>query len=244
MKNLSLGLVLLCGFFIYVVSPAGATPYVFTIDDNTLASANFYAGDLSTQDPYPIGTRKMTVHEWISGSDQVTGEYYSETGDSDFLNEYWNEDWWLVEFNLWGFGGDDAERWGETETYTPTNPITVPSKWAYNYMTIMGHSVLHFYLTSNYFWDGGIKIREGVTPDVEFKFVADVSDPDLTIWFGGTLNNCQTVAGSTHKWIKYQGNIQLRGTPVPEPSTIILLGFALLGLGTMAFGKGLTRRDN
>jgi len=214
-------------------SEVRATPYIFTIDGSELMNIPTpYSGDVTTQNPYPIGTRKMTVHEYGTNGDTVTGEYYSDTTTSHgdpFYNEVNNNDeWYLIEFNLWGLGGTDAQGWGETVTYTATG-LSSPVNWSYETWLPPNPNVLHFHVNTNIYTDG---IKFGGGSGLEFKFIADVSSPDLTIWFGGTLNNEGSSNYQTnYKWIKYQGNIQLHGQPVPEPATLYLLGISLLGLG-------------
>ena len=224
-----------CVIFGMTVTSVWATLYKFTMTDTALMSYTMYSRDVQNQNPYPLNSRKWTVHEYINNQDQVTGEYYSQNSDISDVAAIINGDWFLVEFNLWGIGGRDAAHWGETELYNPTNP-TVPNDWAYNFLPVNNLSVLHFYLTTGDYSDGlSYSNQSGLT----FSFVADVVDPDLEIWFGGTLNNADSSV--TGKWIKYQGNLMLHGTQVPEPATLFLLGFALIGLGTLAFTRRLSK---
>lgn len=201
-----------------------------------------------TIEPYPLGTRKMTVHKWKNNADKVTGEYYSDTAHaSDFLAE-WNRDgknkaWYMVGFNIWGLGGDEAERWGEDKLYDPEDP-TSPKKWSASYGSTYGslqwslNIPNRFLGRTNKTWKfvrkHGIKLRGGGI-NHHFSFMANLSDPTLNVWFGGTLMNKKTMTSAKHKWIKYQGNLQLTGTPVPEPGTFLLLGFGLIAIGGLSF---------
>ncbi len=222
---------------IFICDNSFATLYHFTINGDDLMSASILTGDHTSDDPYQIGYRKLTVYE----RNTLIGEYYSDTAHPNFASNFYEDDdgdgeydWYLVDFTIQGTSDTASQRWGQTTNYNPSN-ISTPSGWTSTY--IPSTKSVKFYITSSNYIDG---IQVGGGQGTTFEFVADVSNPTLTIWFGGTLNSQKSLT-TPYRWMKYQGAITLQGTPVPEPSTLFLFGFALIGLGTLLFNKRLSK---
>ncbi len=249
MKKMSRILALGIIFLGIGVQCAWAATYHFSFTGSELTSFYRYSGDVTTFDPYPVGTRKMTLFSYnsVTSSYDVTGEYYSDWTDrhqyDEELERAGEETWYITGLNTWGLGGAAVEKWGEDELFTATNP-TSPNGWS---QVFFPDGTLGWNMDTPTDWESyddqskwlfiknhAIKLGGGGA-GFNFSFVADVTDPNLTMWFGATAINKLTLTRDNHKYIKYQGNLQVTGTPVPVPGTLPLLGAGLVFMGVLTF---------
>ena len=156
------------------------------------------------------------------------------------------------EINLWGKDGLAAS-WGEKYIADPDNAhngitswnvLASPTGWTNG--IVLGNQSYNGGPGAFPVWRSGTGAALGLAnmgnPDFKFTFQVLISNPltafepdgSLRVWFGGFRDDLQGTGLDNYE---VSGVMDLAATAVPEPSSLLLLGGIMAGLGVMRLRK-------
>ena len=231
---------------------ASAATYIF--DPNDLINLYDQGNPLGTPDPANPRSIKggdytgyTTIGDWNTAG---YGSTLDEAIKNDYLNWRDQDGGYITGFNIWLADNPRARGWGEQLVIEPNTGLsaTAASGWQVEVSTNQWYPDL-FYAS---WWTDDINnaLKIGGNDLDNFSFSAnlyvdvnqngwDPTDPlavlgvDYTIWFGGYVGNASI--SPDDEVLLFQGTLDI--APVPEPATLALFGFGLLGIASISRKK-------
>jgi hypothetical protein len=218
--------------------------YEFTISGNQLmsyATANGGDTDSAIATGLYDGGRRFQNWDTTNGWGEAYRSYQTSS-QGDFVNWAANGDR-LVDFNLWGHGGNGSN-WGEIYNLNdwPNSPTSTDANWNGYVSNSTYGEILGWSAPDSNPYSTGLGFGAGeANATFTFQLTLDMDNPafngntspwhngqegQMVFWFGGwTMDASDSWTGL------YEGNMILQGQEVvPEPTTVLLFGIGMVGL--------------